>query len=319
MAVISPVTGRDMLAPKVAILLCTFNGQQYLQDQLHSFAAQTHSNWQAWTSDDGSQDNTHSILAAHVAAWGADRMSVHFGPSKGFVANFLSLACKAEIEADFYAYSDQDDVWESDKLERALAWLKLSPRGCPAVYCSRTRLVDSDNNDIGMSPLFTRRPSFANALMQSIGGGNTMVFNKSARDLLCLAGEDVDVITHDWWTYLVVAGCGGRVFYDPFPTLRYRQHSDNLVGSNVDLEARIARISMLWHGRFKDINDRHIRALERISHRLTGESRTTLDEFCAARGKNLFSRAVGFLRSGIHRQTFMGNIGLVVATLFKKM
>ena len=306
-------------SPKVAILLCTFHGQKYLAEQLDSFADQTHAHWEVWASDDGSTDDTHSILESYAAKWGADRLSIHSGPSEGFVANFLSLTCKAEIDADYYAYSDQDDVWEADKLERAVAFLRPLQGGTPAVYCSRTRLVDADNTQIGLSPLFSRSPSFANALMQNIGGGNTMVFNQAARELLRQAGADVDVITHDWWTYLVVMGCGGRVYYDAQPTLRYRQHHDNLVGSNVSLRSRLARIAMLWRGRFKDLNDRHFQALDRISYQLTSANKEILNEFRAARDKRLLPRVLGFLRSGVHRQTLMGNIGLVVATLFKKM
>ena len=86
--------------PKVAILLCTYHGQHYLADQLESFAAQTHANWEVWASDDGSQDDTHAILKNYESQWDSGRLSVHFGPSEGFVANFLSLTCKANIKAD---------------------------------------------------------------------------------------------------------------------------------------------------------------------------------------------------------------------------
>ena len=146
-----------------------------------------------------------------------------------------------------------------------------------------------------------------------------MVFNNAARELLRLAGPDVGVITHDWWAYLVVMGCGGRVHYDPIPTVRYRQHGGNLVGSNVDFGARCARIKMLWKGRFKELNDQHIIALERLKLQMTDESKATLAEFCSARARSLIPRAIGFKRSGIYRQTLLGDIGLIVATLFKKM
>lgn len=205
--------GRNsFVQPRVAILLCTYHGQHYLAEQLESFAAQSHKNWEVWASDDGSQDETHAILKAHQEKWPEGRLSIHFGPAEGFAANFLSLTCKASIEADYYAYSDQDDVWEADKLERAVRWLETIPPNMPALYCGRTRLVDADNNEIGLSPLFSKLPSFANALMQNIGGGNTMVFNNAARALLREAGEDTPVITHDWWAYMVVSGCGGKCF-----------------------------------------------------------------------------------------------------------
>ena len=53
-----------------------------------------------------------------------------------------------------------------------------------------------------------------------------MVFNKAARDLIALIGEGSDIVSHDWWAYMVVSGCGGKVIYDPNSYIRYRQHSD---------------------------------------------------------------------------------------------
>ena len=305
--------------PKVAILLCTYHGQHYLADQLESFAAQTHANWEVWASDDGSQDDTHAILKKYQAKWDSGRLSVHFGPSEGFVANFLSLTCKANIKADFYAYSDQDDIWEADKLDRAISALQAVPPHVPALYCSRTNLVDVSNRSIGFSPLFTKPPSFVNALIQNIGGGNTMVFNNAARALLREAGDDVEVVTHDWWAYMVVIGCGGKVFYDPYPSVRYRQHDNNLVGMNSGWRARLIRIRMLFQGRFRQWNSQNIRALERVRSKLEPEHQAALDTFAQASDQWLLPRLVGLKRAGIYRQSFLSNLGLVMAAIFKKI
>lgn len=305
--------------PKVAILLCTYHGQHYLAEQLDSFKAQSHSNWEVWASDDGSKDDTHAILEVYRQKWPASRLSIHFGPAEGFAANFLSLTCKASIEADYYAFSDQDDVWEVDKLERAVRWLETTPHNIPALYCSRTRLVDADNNEIGLSPLFSKTPSFANALMQNIGGGNTMVFNNAARALLREAGEDTPVITHDWWAYMVVTGCGGKVFYDSYPSLRYRQHDGNLVGMNATWDARFKRILMLWEGCFRNWNDSNIACLRKLQHKLTPENRETLERFANARQMSLIPRLIHLKRSGIYRQTLFGNLGLIAAAIFGKI
>lgn len=302
----------------ITILLCTFQGQQYLAEQLESFAAQLHTNWKVCVSDDGSEDLTHSILAHYQQQWSEGRLHIRSGPADGFAANFLSLTCNAS-EADFYAYSDQDDIWEADKLTRAVQWLKTVPPDVPALYCSRTRLVDSNNNEIGVSPLFSKPPSFANALMQNIGGGNTMVFNNSARELLRKAGENKSVITHDWWAYMVVTGCGGQVFYDSTPTLRYRQHNGNLVGGNSSWRARAKRIRMLFHGRFKHWNDSNIAALRTLEHMLTPENRETLQRFAQARDMSMIPRLIHLKRSGIYRQTLLGNLGLIAAAIFGKI
>lgn len=305
--------------PKVAILLCTYCGQRFLAEQLESFASQTYPHWEVWASDDGSEDGTLAILESYKTKWGEHKLSIQRGPGRGLAANFLSLTCNANIEADFYAYSDQDDIWESDKLERAVNWLKSVPPNTPALYCSRTLLVDAENRNIGFSPLFSKPPSFANALIQSIGGGNTMVFNNAARALLRRAGEDVHVVIHDWWAYMVVTGCGGRVFYDSQPSIRYRQHGGNLVGANTSWAARLARIPMHFGGKFRHWNDVNIEALSQIKGLLTKENREILDQFARARHQTLLLRIIGLKRSGVYRQTLFGNLGLVAAAILKKI
>jgi len=304
---------------QVAILLSTYDGRRFLGEQLDSIAAQTWTDWVVWASDDGSRDGTLELLAEYRAAWGESRLVVRPGPREGFAANFLSLVGDLGIRGGCYAFCDQDDIWERGKLHRALAFLRCVPSGVPGLYCSRTRLVDEANGSLGLSPLFVRQPSFRNALVQSIGGGNTMVFNQAARDLLRRACAAADVVTHDWWAYQVVSGCGGRVHYDAWPSVRYRQHARNLVGMNCGWRARLRRVRLLWQGRFRDWNSRNLRALEAVRPCLTDENREVLDAFIQARESRLPDRLRGLARAGIYRQTLAGNLGLAAAGLFKRV
>jgi len=304
---------------RVAVLLCTMNGQPFLGEQLDSIAAQSLPDWQVWASDDGSRDGTVAILDHYRAAWGEERLFFQAGPGRGCAANFLSLACRADVEAEYYAFADQDDIWEVDKLQRAVAWLETVPHTVPALYCSRTRLIDEVGRELGLSSLFVRSPGFANALVQNIGGGNTMVFNQAARALLQEAGPEIEIVAHDWWAYLLIAGCGGRVFYDPHPMVRYRQHGRNLVGANTGWLARVARIRLLVNGRFKEWNARNIKALQDAGRMLTPENRRILKGWTESRQQSLLPRLIGFNRAGIYRQTLAGNLGLLVAVLFRRM
>ena len=306
-------------SPEVAILLCTFEGQRFLPEQLESFQAQSLSAWTLFVSDDGSSDRTLDILQEHQKQWGRGKLMLQSGPRQGFAANFLSLTCQADIKAAFYAYADQDDIWEADKLERAVQWLKTIPSDVPALYCSRTRLIDEENRTLGFSPLFKRPPSFANALMQNIGGGNTMVFNHATRKLLCQAGKDIEVVSHDWWAYLFVSACGGQVHYDPHPSVRYRQHATNLVGANNSWRARLFRMRLLAQGRFKKWNGINIQALQRLEHVMTSENRHTLNLFAQAREHSVFRRLICLKRSGVRRQSLAGYMSLFVAALFGKI
>jgi len=314
-----PRPSLDIPPPKVAVLLCTMQGQRFLAEQLNSIATQTHPNWEIWASDDGSDDHTHSILEHYQEHWGEERLSIHAGPSEGSTANFLSLTCRADIDTEFFAYADQDDIWESDKLARAMKWLQTVPRHIPALYGSRTQLVDERNQYIGYSPLFTRSPSFENALVQNVAGGNTMVFNRAARDLLRRAGDQVQVVAHDWWAYMVITGCGGRVHYDPYPTVRYRQHGDNQVGANISWGARLVRLRLLLKGRFRAWTDENVRALRSIRPMLTDDNASTLDEFDLSRHGAMWGRISGLWIAGVYRQTILGNMALVAAAILRKI
>jgi glycosyltransferase involved in cell wall biosynthesis len=313
----NPIAGRG--DSHVAILMSTLQGERFLGPQLDSIAVQSHADWHLHVSDDGSTDATLELLAEYRRDWGSDRMSIRSGPRRGFCLNFLSLACASDIDAAYYAYSDQDDLWSAAKLERAVDWISSVPQEVPALYCGRTRLVDERGRPIGRSPLFARPANFENALVQSIAGGNTMLFNRKARELLVEAGPDLDVQTHDWWAYLVVSGCGGIVRYDTEPMVDYRQHDSNLVGSNVTLAGRALRVRRLVEGRFREMNSRNLEALGRLRHRLSPQTTRVLSHFKSARNSSLPARVAGILRSGVYCQTTLGNMGLAAATVLRKL
>ncbi len=305
--------------PDVAILLCTFNGARFLPTQLASFADQTWQDWRVFASDDGSNDETAAILSQHQKKLGPSRMQIRNGPQQGFVANFLSLICNPAIAADYYAYSDQDDIWEPEKLSRAVTVLKTIPDHIPALFGSRTRLIDHDGRECGFSPLFRHQPAFGNALVQNIAGGNTMVFNAAAREHLMAGGAGLQLPGHDWWTYLVTTAVGGQIHYDPTPLVRYRVHPENVMGSNAGLLNHAGRLRMVVRGRFRHWIELNITALKPLRGRMTPQNRAVFDLFCESRDRPFIGRQIGFLKTGIYRQTPLGNLGLIAASWLKKI
>jgi len=239
------------------------------------------------------------------------------GPRKGFVANFLTAICGGP-EADFYAIADQDDVWGTGKLTRALAWLAKIETEKPALYCGRTQTADIEGNPIGLSPAFKRPPCFANALVQSIGGGNTMVMNRAARELICKAGSELSVVSHDWWIYQLVSGAGGTVLYDLQPSILYRQHGQNLVGESTSSKARLLRLGQMLRGRLQLWMDINLQALLQVKHLLTEENRDLLDELINLRQQSCVRRLVGIRKLRLERQTWFGNAGLALAAILGK-
>lgn len=305
----------DGATRSTAVLICTYRGAKHISQQIDSVVAQSNSNWCMYVSDDGSDDGTLEILESYRAFLGESRLKLYQGPQKGFAANFFSLIGRSEVEADCYAFTDQDDVWEPDKLDRALKALAAIPSGTPAIYGSRTTLIDVDGRPIGHSRHFKRPSGFGNALVQNMVSGNTMVLNADALNLIRSVGTDLEVSAHDWWAYLLVTGCGGKMIYDPEPTIRYRQHSENLYGANVSVSAIVKRIRRLLAGDYSEWNAQNIDALRRSWSMLTTESRARVELFDNARSGFFVQRLLYLQRSRVYRQTWDGQLGLMFATL----
>lgn len=305
--------------PLVAILMGTMNGARFLPEQLDSLAAQTHQNWILIASDDGSADDTLRILKAYQAKWPAGKLIINEGPKQGFCTNFLSMACDPRIKADYYAFCDQDDVWLATKLAVALQNIaENQEEGVPYAYCGRTSYVNENLKKIGYSPLFSFPRTFRNALIQSIAGGNTMVFNQSAKKAL----EEVGIVqhpSHDWWLYQLITGVGGEVFYDPIPQVLYRQHENAIVGGNNSFWARIDRISMVFKGEFRLWSDQNVAILCAVKPLLTHGSQETLGLFKKMRDAKLKDRFRLMEVAGLYRQTWRGTISLLLAALLKKI
>jgi glycosyltransferase involved in cell wall biosynthesis len=303
---------------RLAVLLATYDGAGFLDEQLRSVDQQTWPMIDVWASDDGSTDGTSTALERWATSWSKGNFVRLSGPRRGFAANFRSLLVNPNVDADYVAFCDQDDVWLADKTRVAIAALEL--QGCrPALYCARTIITDADGQGRSHSPLFRRPPDFANALVQNIGGGNTMVLNRAAHELIRKAAERTGFVSHDWFAYLIVAGAGGHVTYDQTPHVRYRQHGKNLVGSNQGWPARLARVKAAFGGRFTLWNDGNVAALDACRDLLTPAAAEIFDRFRQARVGPLPDRLVNLWRSGVYRQTTMGQLSLYAAGLLGKL
>jgi glycosyltransferase involved in cell wall biosynthesis len=146
-------------APGVAILFCTLNGERFLAEQLTSLERETFKNWKLIASDDGSSDRTKSILLAFQKRFEPGKVEIIDSPRRGPPANLLFQACGENLVTEYHAFCDQDDVWEADKLSRAIDALEQTGPDIPALYGLRTRLIDENGNEIGFSPLFRKSRS----------------------------------------------------------------------------------------------------------------------------------------------------------------
>jgi glycosyltransferase involved in cell wall biosynthesis len=311
---------RSALPPRrVAVLMAVFNGAAFLPDQIATLARQSVAAMDVWASDDGSKDGSVEILKQAALAWKKGSFHVIEGPGKGFAENFRFLLTQVDLDADYVAFCDQDDLWEEDKIAVALEWLEDQREDRPALFCGRTRIVARNGEDLGFSPAFTKPPSFRNALVQSIAGANTIVMNRRAWKLVRDASRRVSFIVHDWWCYLLVTGAGGIVHYSLQPKVNYRQHQNNAIGENQSWRSRLARFRYLMEGRFARWNDRNVANLEICSDLLTADARETVRLFSIARSAPPLPRLVALIRSRVYRQTFLAQTGLYFACVLRKL
>ena len=290
------------MAATVTILMGLYQGAAHLRAQLESFAAQDHADWRLIVSDDGSRDAGPEVLADFAAGRPAGQVVCVTGPGRGFAANYLSLLANLPDDPGWVAFSDQDDVWLPDRLSRGLA--ALTGEG-PALYCSRTWVTAADLSGRVASPLFRRPPSFRNALVQNVAAGNTILLNPAATRLLVASARVVPaVVAHDWWAYLMVTGAGGRILQDARPTLLYRQHGANSIGSNAGWRARARRLRQVWAGGLRAWNDTNTAALLATATLLTPEAQVILSDWQRMRATTPAPlRLIRLARLRLYRQT----------------
>lgn len=291
-----------MHEPLVEVLLATYNGERHLAEQVASIRSQRDVRVRIVARDDGSTDRTVALLRELA-------VDVKLAGHVGLPNSYFHLLQDSGADADFYALADQDDVWRPDKLTRAVQAIR-SLRG-PALYCARVQVTDEHLEPLYPHPLPERGPSFANALVQNIVTGCTIVLNPASRDVLRDRWPDFAVM-HDAWCYLVVTGTG-TVVYDPFVAVDYRQHARNAVGMGGDRRTRIAKRvrRQLTPGGAGAHGRQNQAVLRTHSDVLTLEAKRELETFLSA--QHDWRRRLVYAATGAaHRQTIGSNAVLRV-------
>jgi len=308
----------------VTILMGLHDGAAHLREQLDSFLAQSHPHWHLIVSDDRSRDDGPAMVRRFAADQPDEAVRLIDGPARGFAQNFLHLILATGPQTRLVALCDQDDVWLPQKLARAVAALG-GLRG-PALYCARTMICAPDLAPIRPSSVWRRPFGFANALVQNVAAGNTIVLNREALDFarrMAPAAAAAGIVAHDWWLYQIVTGAGGRVIRDNEPVLLYRQHPANVMGRNDTAGAAAARLGKIVSGEFADWIGRNVAALSAGHDGLSPENAARLASFAAARaarGPAATPRRIALMRrAGIYRQTAAGQAGLWLAALFGRL
>lgn len=263
--------------PKIWVLMSTYNGMAYIEEQIESILSQKNCDVHLLVRDDGSTDATLDILKSYEKKGSLTLISdnINLGPAKSFL-KLLEMA----PDDGYYAFSDQDDCWNSDKLERALEMLtQAEENNMPLVYYSNSDVVDQNLNSTGKKVYSGKQKPTLERVLCGYGiQGCTMVLNKALRDIFLSVDMSKERIgMHDFFLCDLCMVCGGEILYDDFSTMKYRQHESNVVGYDVNA-TRLNKIKKYINEILKPANDSiadDARLVLMFSNKMTEKGRNT--------------------------------------------
>ncbi len=204
--------------------MSTYNGEKYLDQQIQSLVNQEDVEIEILVRDDGSNDKT----IIKLEEWSKKINLIYYmGENKKTAKSFMDLVMSCDLSFDYYAFSDQDDVWESKKLIKAIEKIQKYEKE-PALYISTTKVVDQNLKFICKRQISSFN-NLENALLKNEAVGCTEVLNQKM--MLKLKKYNPRFLKmHDSWTCRVCYAIGGYVYIDNNSYILYRQHENNVIG-----------------------------------------------------------------------------------------
>ncbi len=272
--------------PRVEILMATYNGARYLQEQLDSLLRQTYPHWRLTIHDDGSTDATLSILNEYRRNDERIVLLEDDATGMGSVKNYLHLMARAD--GVYYMFCDQDDIWFEDKIAKMLDALRVHSQPA-AVYSNAYLYVKGkvlSKKSTAIHPSTVRNTLFFNSGIQ----GCAVMFN---HQLMALLRPFPGVVAmHDHLVTLGAVSFGTLSYLDEV-LMWYRQHELNVTGNQ----------SIGYYERFKSFFSRRKPVIDKKHFEanvffykqycsLLGVSTRKLFEayFCYARSTSVFER-----------------------------
>ncbi|HFU3968870.1 TPA: glycosyltransferase family 2 protein [Streptococcus suis] len=276
---------------KVNILMSTYNGQQFLAEQIRSIQDQSYTDWTLFIRDDGSSDNTKEILKdferqdSRIHLINSDKSD-----NLGVIKSFHKLV--NHDRADYYFFSDQDDVWLPNKLELSLKEAQNYLADLPLMVYMDLKVVNQDLEIMTESMVKSQSHHANTELVQeltenTVTGGVAMINHALAE----MWQETDDILMHDWYLALLASAFGNLVFIDQ-PGELYRQHSDNVLGART-LSKRFRkwiRPHILFAVYWDLIKNSQIQARHLLQMPLSQSNRELIEAFVTIMDKPMLER-----------------------------
>lgn len=270
---------------KVAVIMSTYNGEDFIREQLDSILAQTYRNIEIVVRDDGSKDKTVEIIKEYQKT--NKNIILYEGGNIGFIKSFFELL--KLVDSDYYSYADQDDIWMENKIELAVNSLNKLDNSKPNLAFGNSDYYNENMKFISHGER-NKKYSFLSSLFSCVGQGMTMTVNKKTRDMI-IKNTPKTCFFHDWWTYLLCIGLG-NVAYDNVTTVKYRRRKENATSEGQGYFRLIKwRIkNLLFNDGMKDIKQQMINFKDYYYYELSQDKKEILDLF--ANDKYSFSKSL---------------------------
>lgn len=215
---------------EVCVLMSTYNGEKYLEEQIDTIIAQKGVKIHLLVRDDGSTDGTVNILKKYR---NKNFLKFYCGNNIGPAKSYIDLLFNAE-KYKYYAFADQDDFWLNDKLYRAVSMLN-SIKLRPAFYNSKAIVVDKNLNKIGSEYGTLKVYNLQTQICRSSVIGCTMVINNELLQIIKMYRPE-RLCMHDQWIAILCKVYDGVEVKDDQSKILYRQHSNNVMGASSSLK-----------------------------------------------------------------------------------
>lgn len=303
----------------VDIILATYNGEKFLSEQIDSLLNQNHLKCRIIMRDDNSSDGTLKILKTYAKKYPKKIVLIPSFERLGILANFSTLI--SHSDADYTLFSDQDDIWDEDKVTLSLQAIKkletVYTTDCPILVHSDLQVINEDGAVI--SPSFWHytglKPSIGQSLnrllMQNVVTGCAMMINRSLRELSVSIPKGA--VMHDWWLALV-ATAFGKIGCIEKATIKYRQHGKNALGAK-----KLYSIEYIRRGiqrLNKNDPQREYQAkelLKRYSHNLSKNQKNIIEAYLKLPKEHYFKRIYMIFKYSFFRMGLLRNfIGILL-------
>lgn len=230
----------------VKILLSSYNGEQFLKEQIESIYRQKAVNISLLVRDDESTDSSRKIINSLSKKFNFEWYN---GKNIGAAYSFQELLFDVKLDCDYYAFSDQDDIWKENKLITGIT--KMSQyKNEPCLYYSNYEIINNNFSILGTGKL--KLYTLGDVILGQAPLGCTMIINRKLIELIRVRKSKY-LRMHDHWCLLTCLAYNGKVIYDNEQLISYRQHSNNVVGAKPSLAIRFKRYLYSF---FKGNNER---------------------------------------------------------------